>query len=74
MLMYPSPLGTLNLFITGWMVKKFGPRSALLQQTIVPAIRLLAQIVGVMTGKRAGINIIQFTQVITIIGGPVGYV
>lgn len=56
------------------MVKKFGPRSALLQQTIVPAIRLLAQIVGVMTGKRAGINIIQFTQVITIIGGPVGYV
>jgi nitrate/nitrite transporter NarK len=65
--------GTLNLFITGWLVKRFGPRSALLQQTIVPAIRVLAQIVGVMAGKRTGINIIQCTQLITILGGPVGY-
>lgn len=65
--------GTINLFITGWMVKKFGPRSALLQQTFVPGIRVLAQVVGVMAGKRVGMNIIQATQLITIIGGPVGY-
>ncbi|KAK0386044.1 hypothetical protein NLU13_5881 [Sarocladium strictum] len=66
--------GTLNLFLTGMLVKRFGPRTALLQQTIVPALRVLAQIVGVMAGKRTGINIIQCTQLITIIGGPVGYI
>jgi len=56
------------------MVKKFGARTALLAQTIVPAIRVLAQIIGVVAGKRAGINIIQSTQIITVFGGPVGYV
>lgn len=66
-------LGTFNLFVSGWMVKKFGARTALLAQTIVPAIRVLAQIIGVVAGKRAGIVIIQSTQIITILGGPVGY-
>lgn len=66
-------LGTLNLFVTGNMVKKFGPRAALLLQTIIPALRVLAQILGVMAGGRTGMIIIQTTQLITIIGGPVGY-
>lgn len=56
------------------MVKKFGPRMALLLQTWVPAVRVLTQILGVMAGKKAGMMIIQCTQLITILGGPVGYV
>ncbi|KAL7809367.1 hypothetical protein V8C44DRAFT_350543 [Trichoderma aethiopicum] len=66
--------GTLNLFVAGWTVKKIGPRSALMIQTLVPAIRVLAQIFGVIAGKQTGIMIIQATQLITIIGGPAGYI
>ncbi len=65
--------GTLNLLLAGWTVKKVGPRAALILQTVVPAIRLVAQIMGLVAGKSAGILIIQTTQLITIIGGPVGY-
>lgn len=43
-------------------------------QTLVPAIRVLAQIFGVIAGKQTGIMIIQATQLITIIGGPAGYI
>lgn len=42
-------------------------------QTIVPAIRVATQILGVVAGKQAGMLIIQCTQVITILGGPAGY-
>ena len=63
----------MNLFIAGWTVKKVGPRGALLIQTFVPAIRVLTQIIGVLAGKMTGMIIIQATQVITILGGPVGY-
>ncbi|KAM0257126.1 hypothetical protein ACHAQJ_004591 [Trichoderma viride] len=66
--------GTLNLFIAGWTVKKIGPRAALMIQTIVPALRVLAQIIGVVAGKRTGMLIIQSTQLVTIIGGPAGYI
>ncbi|KAH6603713.1 MFS permease [Trichoderma cornu-damae] len=66
--------GTLNLFVAGWTVKKIGPRAALMIQTFVPAIRVLAQILGVVAGKRTGILIIQATQLVTIIGGPAGYI
>lgn len=55
------------------MVKKFGPRTALMAQTFVPAIRVATQILGVVAGKRTGMIIIQSTQLITILGGPVGY-
>ncbi|KAL1845538.1 hypothetical protein VTK73DRAFT_494 [Phialemonium thermophilum] len=65
--------GTLNLFVTGWVVKRWGPRFALVLQTIVPAIRVAAQILGVVAGGRPGILIFQLTQLVTIIGGPVGY-
>lgn len=66
--------GTLNLFVTGWMVKKVGPRLALVLQTFIPAIRVSAQVLGVFAGGNAGITIIQSTQLITILGGPAGYI
>lgn len=65
--------GTINLFIAGWMAKRWGPRAALMVQTFVPAIRVATQVLGVMAGGHAGIIIFQCTQLITIIGGPVGY-
>ncbi|KAF4446988.1 hypothetical protein F53441_9459 [Fusarium austroafricanum] len=65
---------TLNLFVTGWMSKKFGPRAALLAQIFVPAIRVVTQILGVVAGKDRGMMIIQLTQIITILGGPAGYI
>ena len=66
--------GIWNLFISGQQVKRWGPRVALVLQTIVPAIRVAAQIVGVYAGGQMGIYIIQLTQVITIFGGPAGYI
>ncbi|KAH6621686.1 hypothetical protein B0J18DRAFT_450715 [Chaetomium sp. MPI-SDFR-AT-0129] len=66
--------GTINLFLAGWMAKRFGPRAALMLQTFVPAIRVATQILGVLAGGQAGIVIFQCTQLITIIGGPVGYI
>jgi hypothetical protein len=65
--------GTINLFVAGWTVKKFGPRLALLVQILVPAIRVAWQILAVMAGGATGIAIFQATQLITVIGGPVGY-
>jgi hypothetical protein len=66
--------GTLNLFVTGWSIKRWGPRFALVLQTFIPAIRVATQVVGVLAGGNAGINIIQTTQLITIFGGPAGYI
>ncbi|OIW26943.1 MFS general substrate transporter [Coniochaeta ligniaria NRRL 30616] len=66
--------GTFNLFVAGWMVKRFGPRAALLVQTLVPAVRVATQILGVVAGGEAGIGIIQLTQGITVFGGPAGYI
>ncbi|RSL66669.1 hypothetical protein CEP53_003270 [Fusarium sp. AF-6] len=66
--------GTLNLFVAGWLAKRLGPRSALLIQTLVPSIRASTQILGVTAGGWSGIIIFQCTQLISIIGGPAGYV
>lgn len=66
--------GTLNLFLTGWTVKRWGPRFALVLQTFIPAIRVATQVLGVLAGGAAGITIIQATQLITILGGPAGYI
>lgn len=65
--------GTINLFVAGWMAKRFGPRAALLVQTFVPAIRVATQILGILAGGRAGIIIFQWTQLVTVLGGPAGY-
>ncbi|AEO62160.1 hypothetical protein MYCTH_2313227 [Thermothelomyces thermophilus ATCC 42464] len=66
--------GTINLFVAGWTAKRIGPRAALMVQTFVPAIRVATQVLGVLAGGQAGIDIFQYTQLITIIGGPVGYI
>lgn len=66
--------GTLNLFVTGWSIKRWGPRFALILQTFIPAIRVATQVLGVLAGGNAGITIIQTTQLITVLGGPAGYI
>jgi len=71
--MTTSLCGTLNLFVAGWTVKRFGPRLALMVQTLVPAVRVATQILGVVAGGQAGIWIFQGTQLITVLGGPAGY-
>jgi hypothetical protein len=70
--------GLINLFVTGWTIKKIGVKGALLIQVFWPAVRLAVQNIGVTLGKRhgggdAGIIIVQCSQIITIIGGPNGY-
>jgi hypothetical protein len=49
-------------------------KPALLIQVFWPAIRLLVQNIGVAAGGKNGIIIMQCSQIITIIGGPNGYV
>jgi len=66
--------GTINLFVAGWLAKRRGPRMALMMQTFAPAIRVATQILGVLAGGKAGIIIFQCIQLITVIGGPVGYI
>ena len=65
--------GVLNLFVTGWTIKKLGIKAALLISVFWPAVRLAVQNVGVVTGSGEGILIIQSSQIITIMGGPAGY-
>ncbi|KAF2727847.1 MFS general substrate transporter [Polyplosphaeria fusca] len=66
--------GILNLLVTGWSIKRWGVKPALLIQVFWPAIRLLVQNIGVATGGEKGIVIMQASQIITIVGGPNGYV
>ncbi|KAF2166355.1 hypothetical protein M409DRAFT_55197 [Zasmidium cellare ATCC 36951] len=65
--------GVVNLFFTGWSIKRFGIKSALMTSVLWPAVRLAVQNVGVQTGGGLGIIIIQLSQAITIFGGPAGY-
>jgi len=65
--------GVANLFITGRLIKRFGVKSALGVQVFWPAARLAVQNVGVLVGGSAGIVIVQCSQIMTIVGGPVGY-
>jgi hypothetical protein len=66
--------GLANLLITGWTIKRLGVKRALIVQVFWPAVRLLIQTIGVMKGGTMGIAILQSSQVITVIGGPNGYV
>lgn len=65
--------GLVNLLITGWSIKRFGVKATLLMQVFWPAVRLAVQNVGVTTGSTAGMWIFQASQIITVIGGPNGY-
>jgi len=66
--------GVANLFFTGWTMKALGVKKALLITVLLPAVRLAIQNVGVEAGAGMGILIVQLSQIITIIGGPVGYI
>lgn len=65
--------GVLNLFFTGWTIKVLGIKRALMITIFWPALRLVVQNIGVQTGYGLGIIIIQCSQVITVLGGPAGY-
>lgn len=65
--------GIANLFITGQWIKRYGVKSALTFQVLWPAARLAVQNVGVTIGGEQGIMIVQLSQIMTIVGGPVGY-
>lgn len=65
--------GTLNLFLTGSLIKRIGVKPTLLIQVFFPALRLLVQNVGVEVWGNTGIIIIQCSQIVSIIGGPSGY-
>src|SRR3569833_546307 len=59
-------IGTWNLIITWWQVKRWGPRAALILLTSIPALRVATQIIGFVSGGQAGIWIIQCTQAFSI--------
>ncbi|KAF7317419.1 hypothetical protein HMN09_00478600 [Mycena chlorophos] len=66
----------LNLMLSAWEIRHWGLRRALVQQTFWPALRNLCQIYAVQVvyvGGRTAITIIQVTQLITILGGGLGY-
>ncbi|KAI7186890.1 hypothetical protein KC363_g6309 [Hortaea werneckii] len=65
--------GVINLFFTGWTMKAFGVKKALMLTVFFPAVRLAVQNIGVETGANMGILIVQCSQMITVVGGPVGY-
>lgn len=65
--------GVFNLFYSGWQIKTWGPRAALIVQTAFPALRVAIQVVGVTIGFGEGIRIIQLSQVISLVGGMAGY-
>ncbi|KAL2413083.1 hypothetical protein ABEF95_014687 [Exophiala dermatitidis] len=65
--------GLLNLFLTGSLIKRIGVKPTLIIQVFFPALRLLVQNVGVEVWGNTGIAIIQCSQIVSIIGGPSGY-
>jgi MFS family permease len=66
--------GLMNLLVAGWTIKRLGVKRALIIQIFWPAVRLLIQTIGIMKGSNTGIAIVQASQMITIVGGPNGYV
>ncbi|KAF2858395.1 MFS general substrate transporter [Piedraia hortae CBS 480.64] len=65
--------GAINLFFTNWTMKVLGIKKALLLTIFFPSARLMLQNVGVEVGSGPGIIIVQASQIITAVGGPVGY-
>jgi predicted MFS family arabinose efflux permease len=66
--------GLANLLVAGWTIKRLGVKLALIIQVFWPAVRLLIQNIGIMHGGNVGIMILQCSQIITVFGGPNGYV
>ncbi|KAJ9653168.1 hypothetical protein H2198_007630 [Neophaeococcomyces mojaviensis] len=68
-----TAFGLLNLFWTGSLIKRLGVRLTLIIQVFFPALRLLVQNIGVELGGSVGIIVVQCSQIVSVIGGPSGY-
>lgn len=66
-------IAIINVFVTGWWIKRFGVKAALFQQTGWAAARNLTQIYAQTLGGRLGVTIIQSTQVFNVMGSGGGY-
>ena len=66
--------GLVNVFWIGGLIKRIGVKPTLIIQVFFPALRLLIQTIGVEVWGAKGIIIIQASQAVNIIGGPLGYV
>ncbi|KAF2818507.1 MFS general substrate transporter [Ophiobolus disseminans] len=69
-----SIFGLVNLMVAGWTIKRLGVKRALIIQVFWPAVRVFFQIIGIMKGSNTGIAIVQASQILTVFGGPNGYV
>lgn len=65
--------GVFNLFVAGWQVKKWGPRTALVLQTSFPVLRTGIQVIAVTIGARPGVVLIQSTQIVGLLAGSAGH-
>ncbi|KAI0131793.1 hypothetical protein BJ170DRAFT_220909 [Xylariales sp. AK1849] len=65
--------GVFNLLLTGMQIKRWGPHFSLVVNTFFPILRVTMQAVGVGIGARTGIILVQSSQVLSIVGGPAGY-
>lgn len=65
--------GILNLFLTGSLIKRIGVKPTLITQIFFPAVRLVIQNIGVEVWGSTGIVIFQCSQIVSVIGGPSGY-
>ncbi|EIW71307.1 hypothetical protein TREMEDRAFT_27990 [Tremella mesenterica DSM 1558] len=63
----------INLFLTGFWIKKFGPKAAMFQQTAWAALRNLTQIYAQSIGGSTGVMFIQLSQTFNLIGSSGGY-
>ncbi|KAI0475094.1 MFS general substrate transporter [Xylariaceae sp. FL0804] len=65
--------GVLNLFFTGWQIRRWGPRFSLALQTLFCAGRAGVQVAGVAVGAGTGIAVVQLSQLAGLVGGVSGY-
>lgn len=65
--------GVLNLIVVGLQIRRWGPRMAMLINTLFPILRVYLQSVAVGIGFKAGMILMQLSQIVSIIGGPAGY-
>lgn len=71
--MSTSLSGVFNLFVCGYLIKRWGAPRAFVSQTSLLGLRVSSQIIGVTVGGRPGELIFQIGQAIGIFGGPRGY-
>jgi hypothetical protein len=72
MVIFTTASGFLNLLVTTAEIQRWGVRAALVQQTFWPCLRNIIQTISIKHGYRWGINLITYSQMITILGGGAG--